>query len=224
MQSHISVCHLTQTINTSTCLLTSSQARHPRKQGILNCSLRAFPCPYCIDEDVCPSSTGLKAVGYRWAQEAPLLAEDAGTCSMLVSTNDTYRNNSAGVAGGALFSSDLNTTNRLCSPYSLVQLSAQQPGCGISAWHNNSAGYGSSVAYPPSKLLIDAPLFLTYVSNSLDTLPMTVQVQDQAGSHVSIGMFAGMTDCETVSNCPIDQQRHNGSCMCYAQSTSSRPL
>lgn len=112
---------------------------------------------------------------------------------MLLSTNNSYMNNTAIVAGGAIFSSDLTTTNRLCSPYSLLQLSDRQPGCGTSAWQDNSAGYGSSVAYPPSKLLIDAQPFLTYVSNSLDTLPMTVQAQDEAGTHVRIGMFAGMT-------------------------------
>ena len=159
--------------------------------GILHCWPPPLPFP-CNLEDVCLSSTGL-GTNYLWAPLAPLLAEDAGNCSMLVSTNNKYINNKAVIAGGAIFSSDLNTTNRLCSPYSLLQLSDQQPGCGVSTWQNNSAGYGSSVAYPPSKLLVSAPPFLTYVSNSLETLPMSVQAQDQAGAHVSIGMFAGMT-------------------------------
>ena len=130
--------------------------------------------------------------GYHWATALPLLASDVGDCSILTSTNDTYINNTAVVAGGAIFSADLNTTMSLCSPYSLQQLSIQQPTCGTSAWQNNSAGYGSSLAFPPSKLLIDAPSFLAYVSNSLDTLPMMVRAQDQAGTHV-IGMFAGTT-------------------------------
>ena len=127
---------------------------------------------------------------YQWAPILPLLADAAGNCSMLVSTNDNYTNNQATIAGGAIFSTDWNTTNSLCSPYSLLQLSEQRPGCGISAWQNNSAGYGSSLAYPPSKLLLNAPPFLTYVSNSLDTLPMSVWALDQAGTRVDLGMDA----------------------------------
>lgn len=132
---------------------------------------------------------------------------------MLVSTNDNYINNKATIAGGAIFSTDWNTTNSLCSPYSLLQLSDQQPGCGITAWRNNSAGYGSSLAYPPSKLLLDAPPILTYVSNSLDTLPMSVMALDQAGTRVDLGMSA-----------PLVSHAKAGVACLTTQSISSPPL
>ena len=177
------------------------------KQGILKCLPSPFPFPCCTSKDVCLSFTG-QGSGYVWAPIVPLLADAAGNCSMLVSTDDEYINNEANIAGGAIFSSDWNTTKSLCSPYSLLQLSDQQPGCGIPAWQNNSAGYGSSVAYPPSKILLDTPPFLAYVSNSLDTLPMTVLALDQAGTRVDLGMSSPLVSHAKFGvTCPTTQSK-----------------
>ena len=103
--------------------------------------------------------------------------------------NDSYTQNHASVAGGAMFSSDIKTTHVLCLPDGAAPASEHQAGCSSPAWGGNTAVYEYDLAYPPHQLLVTTQDLLNYVSNGLDTLPMVVQAQDQAGTAVIMGMY-----------------------------------
>lgn len=127
---------------------------------------------------------------YPWAIASRGLADTAGNCSLVQTVNDSYAQNHASVAGGAMFSSDYHMTSVLCLPDSVPPASERQAGCSMPAWEGNTAGYGHNIAYPPSQLLVTSQDFLSYVSNGLDTLPMVVRAHDQAGADVIVGMHA----------------------------------
>lgn len=58
-------------------------------------------------------------------------------------------------------------------------------------WANNTVGtlgYGPVTAFPPAMLNTGLPAALTYVSNGVDKLPITIHALDQGGTMVTTGM------------------------------------
>ena len=48
-------------------------------------------------------------------------------------------------------------------------------------------GYGPALAFVPATIILSQSRVARYVSNGNSKLPMTIQIQDQAGSPVSSG-------------------------------------
>lgn len=78
-------------------------------------------------------------VYFPWASKYPSLAALAGSCSMFVSTNDTYTDNSAFVSGGVIFTSNSTSTTVHCSLTSTTAPAMQdlQLPCLESTYANN---------------------------------------------------------------------------------------
>ena len=111
-----------------------------------------------------------------------------GVCSTIISTGDSINNNSA-MAGGAMYSSDMPSTWINCS--SSPKSSSQHSGC--LAWSGNAVsqganpGYGPVLAFPPSNMVVTPINISNYTSDGSALMPLTIQVQDQAGTFVLSG-------------------------------------
>ena len=84
-----------------------------------------------------PSTAGEQAsVAYLWAQISPdthQIAADAGTCSILQSQNQLFLNNFASIAGGAVYATDLDTLQIVCSNGTRASAEAA-----CTSWSNNT--------------------------------------------------------------------------------------
>ena len=143
--------------------------------------------------------------GYPWAAQLdPDLASEISNCSVINSTYDTFIANNASIAGGAIFSTDINSTHVTCLPVggddSTPESVPLQLGCSSPAWQGNTAWYGPAMGYIPSNISVTPATFPHYVSNGSDTLSMIVHAQDQAGNIVKTGTCAS-PDLQIVITC-----------------------
>lgn len=142
---------------------------------------------------------------FSWSSSFPKLSEITSNCSILISTGDAYEQNFATSAGGALFSSAMNTTLVDCSQPSGQQavpaLAEVNLTCTNPTWSNNAVsadpsqpGYGPAQAFPPATLSVDPSSFTNYVSNGISSLPMVVRVLDQAHQFITTGKAWSVCD------------------------------
>jgi len=148
-----------------------------------------YACCICLPcSSVLHEFAGATSQNFAWASSDQALASAAGVCSIIISTGDTINNNSA-MVGGAMYSSDMPSTWINCS-YS-ANSSSQHSGC--RAWIANivpqgsSPGYGPTLAFPPSRMVVTPTSISSYTSNGSALMPLTIQVQDEAATFVSSG-------------------------------------
>ena len=94
------------------------------------------------------------------------------------------------MAGGAIFSTDLHSPRLACAPGMLP--SSNSLGCAAPAWLDNEVGpqgYGSGVAFPPARIMVESDAFLSYGSDGKTQLPMQITIMDQGNTVVTSGAF-----------------------------------
>ena len=136
---------------------------------------------------------------FPWAAQSPQLAQQAGNCSVLTSTADSYHGNFASDAGAVMFSTNTSTSAFSCN--ALIPASNLTSTCPGSLWSNNTVsknstlalyGYGTSIASLPASIVLDVAPMINYVSNGNVKLPLTVYVLDQGGLNVTSGEMQGL--------------------------------
>ena len=140
---------------------------------------------------------GNPSLTFPWSSIFPQLSELTSNCSVIISTGDTYEQNFATSAGGALFSTAMNTTLVTCpNPSSQLVPALQEVGltCANPTWSNKTVsedpsqpGYGPTQAFLPAQISVAPPNFVNHVSNGSSMLPMVVKVLDQADQFVTTG-------------------------------------
>lgn len=111
-----------------------------------------------------------------------------GRCAYLQLSDNQFSSNYATLAGAVMYATDSDSINVTCKTgdSSTVGLT-----CGMPLWANNTVGtldYGPVTAFPPAMLNTSLPAALTYVSNGVDKLPITIRALDQGGTMVTTGM------------------------------------
>lgn len=92
------------------------------------------------------------------------------------------------MAGGAIFSTDLRSSRLACTPNTPVSNSSLD--CAAPLWLDNKVGpqgYGSGVAFPPARILVESDDFLSYDSDGKTQLPMQITIRDQGNTVVTSG-------------------------------------
>ena len=120
---------------------------------------------------------------------APGIAHFTGSCSSLISLQDSFQDNFAEKGGGALFLSDLKSTQLNCSAESSA-LANTPPGCPNKAWTDNEVshfGYGPIVAYSPASVRVTPDELADYISNGTALPLITVTIHDQGNTQVTQG-------------------------------------
>ena len=70
--------------------------------------------------------------------------------------------------------------------------SSNSLGCAAPAWLDNEVGpqgYGSGVAFPPARIMVESDAFLSYGSDGKTQLPMQITIMDQGNTVVTSGAF-----------------------------------
>jgi len=114
-------------------------------------------------------TAGATSQSFALASGSQALASAVGACSIIISTGDSIKNNSA-MAGGAMYSSVMATTLINCSFNPNV--SSQHSGC--PAWSGNTVsqgpgaqpGYGPVLAFPPSNMVVTPTNISSYTNNA----------------------------------------------------------
>ena len=136
---------------------------------------------------------------FPWTAQSPQLAQQAGNCSLLTSTADSYNGNFASDAGTVMFSTNTSTSAFSCNAY--TPASNMTSTCPGSLWSNNTVsknstlalyGYGTSIASLPASIVLDVAPMTDYVSDGNVKLPLTVYVLDQGGLNVTSGEMQGL--------------------------------
>ena len=131
---------------------------------------------------------GMQGTNFLWIGDSPDLASRAGNCSLLQSVNNSYQSNHAGLAGGAIYSTDKQSLWLNCTADAPLQANASF--CEVTEWSNNSVGvkgYGSGIAYLPASIQLQLSSTDSYVSNGDNRLSVAVHVKDQVGTIVTTG-------------------------------------
>lgn len=129
---------------------------------------------------------------FPWASLYPDLSSQAGNCSSLISSRNTFDSNHAVDAGAVMYATNVSTVAMSCNA---GQAAGNSPlSCPAPLWINNTVssatgavGYGAGVASQPASILLDAAPMKSYVSNGSVKLPLTVYVKDQTGLNVTAG-------------------------------------
>ncbi len=141
---------------------------------------------------VCVQITGSANDTYPWAWDYPELSQQAGNCSLLTSSADTYSNNHALEAGAIVYASNASTLAFSCTDKDVGSGIWQT--CNSPLWDGNTAGnasgvlgYGPGLASDPAQILVDAPPMTSYVSNGTVKMPLVIYARDQLSSNVTGG-------------------------------------
>ncbi|DBB01561.1 TPA: hypothetical protein ACH3X1_000209 [Trebouxia sp. C0004] len=121
---------------------------------------------------------------------AKFLTQHEGRCSYLQVQQNKYLDNIAKYAGGVIYSTDRTSLNITCKEHVVVDNGSLD--CGLPSWGGNNIGehgYGPVIAFPPARVNTDMPSELTYVSNGVSKLSITAEVSDEAGTHITTGIF-----------------------------------
>lgn len=129
---------------------------------------------------------------YMWADFEPPISN---SCSAVRSTGRTnvFTNNSAGIAGGAVYATDMASLNFTC-PNKLPWNNTK--GCPSPIWSGNRVqplGYGDEIAYAPHSIHLADPSIAVYTSDGSNVLEFLLWVTDLAGQFVTTGVSTNTT-------------------------------
>ena len=96
--------------------------------------------------------------------------------------------------------------------------SSNSLGCAAPAWLDNEVGpqgYGSGVAFPPARIMVESDAFLSYGSDGKTQLPLQITIMDQGNTVVTSGAF-GLPVNTIICTCPVDCETNQklGVCVC----------
>ena len=155
-----------------------------------------FTSLFCVD-----------ALFFLWAQLAPDLAALAGNCSYFICTANAFEGNHANIAGGVIYSSDVNSMRLSCT----AAEEDHSPSLDCPDWYSSSnsssnsssssvfpantvgasgiVGYGPGLAFPPATVVFsssgNSSTEMRYISDGSTRVPVpVVNVLDQAGNKV----------------------------------------
>ena len=137
------------------------------------------------------TQVGVSDMGTTWASlgiVAQYVLQYNGRCAYLQLSQNHFSSNYAALAGAVIYATDSDSINITCKTSDNSSASLT---CDESIWANNSVGmlgYGPTIAFPPAVLNTSLPAKLTYVSNGVDKLPITLHALDQRGTMVTSGM------------------------------------
>ena len=154
------------------------------------------------------------ALFFLWAQLAPDLAALAGNCSYFISTANAFGGNHANIAGGVIYSSNVNSMRLSCT----AAEEDHSPSLDCPEWHSSSGssnsdggssdgsgsssmfpantvgaagivGYGPGLAFPPAAVVFSSSgnnsMQMRYISDGSTDVPVpAINVLDQAGNKV----------------------------------------
>ena len=157
----------------------------------------------------CAEAAGNNAI---WSGLSDTLRNLSGRCSIIASANNSFHDNSAQKAGGALFLSDLGSAHFNCTaqaqPVASAQLNNADKICPNDDWTGNTVsanqsapGYGSILAALPASMKVSAPALDSYISDGSPTPAIAINLYDQAGTLVTTGK-------SPRSCCAISQAAH----------------